>query len=114
MNTLRKIAAALGARLEIRLVKEETTSRLEKAAPDKLVRILENLFWDKKLSVKDIRNFPGWVLSRVLMFGDIKQVGAARRYYGDTALKETLALKGIDGKTRNYWKLMLKGGKHAS
>jgi transcriptional regulator with XRE-family HTH domain len=114
MKTLRKIAAALGARLEVKLVKEETAQRMEETAPGKLVRILEGLFWDKKLTVKELEDYPEWVLSRVLMFGDFKQVGAARRYFGDKVLKGTLAMKGIDEKTRNYWKLMLGRGRHAS
>jgi len=88
LSTLRKIAAALDARLEVRLI-----GRL-KAEPE-------------DLTTSDLAEYPQWVLSRVLMFGDSAQVAASRRFYGDAAIREAVARRGVDERTRNYWTLVL-------
>ncbi len=107
VETLRKIASALGASLEIRLVKESTRQRKEPRSA-KLLLLLENLFWDKKLEPADLDSFPHWIMCRVLMFGNLKQVGLARGHFGDRLLKEAVASRAIDRKTRNFWTLMLE------
>lgn len=112
--TLRKLASALGARLEIRLVVAEKKPPEFKAKPQILVRLLSSLFWDKTLSAEDLTEYPKWVLGRVLTLGTMQQVRAARKFFGDSLLQETLALRAIDEKTRNYWTLILSGEKNAS
>lgn len=111
--TLRKIARALGARLEIRLVKEDGRQR-DKPESRRLVPLLKPLFWDKKLNAEDLDAFPVWVMCRVLMFGNLRQVRITRGFYGDRVLKEALASRTIDPKTRNFWTQMLEGGPDAS
>ena len=105
--TLRRIAAALDARLEIRLQIQDH----ETPVPDRrqLLKLLVPLFWDRKLSISDLHRHSRWVLGRVLMYGNPDQVRAARAYYGDAAIIEAVAKRGIDERTRNYWMTILAG-----
>jgi hypothetical protein len=38
----------------------------------------------------------------------------AREFFGDSAIRKTLNRRGVDEKTRNYWKLILGEESHAS
>jgi transcriptional regulator with XRE-family HTH domain len=105
--TLRRIAAALGARLEIRLKPEDVRRPFTKPSDRQLARLLAPLFWDRKLIPADLREYPRWVLGRVLMYGNMDQVRAARRFFGDAAIREAISQRGIDRRTRNYWTIML-------
>lgn len=107
VHTLRRIAGALGADVEVRLVARR------KDAPSvpslkRLVRLIKPLFWDKDLEASDFERFPGWVLERVLVFGNRDQVEAARRFFGDDTLAATLERSGVDARTRNFWLLVLE------
>ncbi|MGD8362939.1 MAG: helix-turn-helix transcriptional regulator [Gemmatimonadota bacterium] len=107
LTTLRKIASALGARLEVRLVQD---SELDLSLPHDrsgLLALLAPLFWDHELEEADLDRYPSWVLGRVLMFGDVPQVRASRAFYGDEAIKEAIQRREIDARTRNYWNLTL-------
>jgi transcriptional regulator with XRE-family HTH domain len=108
--TLRRIAAALGARLEIRLV---APSQAVPEAPSRreLVRSFAPLFWNHRLSVSDLERHPAFVLERVLTSGSLEQVRQARAHYGDEALRKAVARRSVDPRTRAYWTLIL-GGKH--
>ena len=107
VGTLRRIAAALGAGLEIRFILPSREQRDRRPAAVKLVRVLAPLFWDLKLDVSHVTGNPRWVLGRVLMFGTPTQVRAARSFYGDGAIRDAVRQRGIDARTRNYWNLML-------
>ena len=114
IDTLRKVAAALGARLDVRLV---SASRARSgAAPTAriLVKTLAPLFWDRDLRVSDLAGHAGWVLERTLTAGDHAQAKAARAFFGDDALRQAIARRGVDRRTRNYWRLILEGGGDAS
>lgn len=113
MDTLRKIAVAVEARLEVRLVSDRR-DRPAAARPSwkSLRKLLAPLFWDADLS--DREEFPEWVLGRVLVFGNREQVAAARRYFGDEAIGRAVERRGIDVRTRNYWRLVLAGARDAS
>jgi transcriptional regulator with XRE-family HTH domain len=115
LATLRRIAAALGARLEIRLVAPvpEWETGLDRS-PEALARLLTPLFWDKPLSASDLDRHPQWALKRVLMFGNRQQVAAARRHFGDEAVRQAVGSRQVDAKTRNYWQILLGEAVHAS
>jgi len=115
MATLRKIAAAFGARLDVNLV-ERSTSSSEPAAPSsgRLLKLLSPLFWDRELQATDLQRYQGWVLERVLMFGNWRQVVAARQFYGDEATAHAAERRGVDGRTRNFWNTILSGETIAS
>ncbi len=113
LATLRKIAAALKARLEVRFVPQPQEK--PGASPPSwksLAMLIAPLFWDRDLG--DREEYPDWVLGRVLVFGNREQVAAARRYFGDEAIRRTVERRGIDARTRNYWRLVLKGARDAS
>ena len=49
------------------------------------------------------------MLERVLVFGDRAQAQAARRFFGDEAVAASLERRGVDARTRNFWRLVLEG-----
>jgi len=107
VNTLRRIAGALGADVEVRLVARKADGP-PMPSPERLVRLLEPLFWDKDLEASDFERYPGWVLERVLVFGNRDQVESARSFFGDETLAATLERRGVDARTRNFWQLVLE------
>ena len=112
MGTLRKIAAALGVSLEIRLVDRSTPTPPIRAR--RLVRLLAPLFWDVRLTHELLDAHPDWALGRVLTFGDPGQVAAARQFFGDQAIRRAVVRRDVDARTRNYWTLLLQEPSHAS
>ena len=106
MATLRKIAAALGASLEVRLVDRAPPTTLISARA--LVRRLAPLFWDARLSVELFDAHPDWVVARVLTFGESAQVAAARQFFGDDAIRRAIRRRDVDARTRNYWNVLLQ------
>ena len=115
LETLRRIGAALGARLEVRLipaVQQPATAR--RPSSRALVRTLAPVFWDRPLRESDLTTYAGWILERVLTFGDHAQVRAARAFYGDNAVSSAVERRGVDPRTRRYWRLILGEKQNAS
>ena len=106
-GTIQKIATALGVSLEMRLVEAHGRETGPERTEDDLVRLISPSFWDKRLEASDLDEYPDWVLGRVLMFGTAGQVSAARRFFGDDAIRGAIKNRGIDARTRNYWELIL-------
>lgn len=104
--TLRRIATALGAHLDVRLIAEESLET-EKPGAKSVVDKIGPLFWDKRLTDDDLTSFPLWVLGRVLAFGNADQVCSARSYFGDALIRAAVRQRGMDPRTRAYWNLML-------
>jgi len=105
--TLRRVARALGASLEIRLLPTRASAHSSKPTARDMVQLLRPLFWDKPLSDSDLVDHRSWVLARVLMFGDRLQVRAARSFFGDEVIRESLQRREVDGRTRTYWSVIL-------
>lgn len=105
--TLRRIAEALGATLEVRLVPPRDGPRSLPTKAD-LVDLLSSLFWDNELDAAHLERFPGWVLERVVDFGSREQMAAARAWFGDEALAEAIERPGVDVRSRNYWRMILE------
>ena len=114
LETLRKISSALGARLVIRLVAGAPRGVRKRVTRGSLVRALAPLFWDRDLRAADLSRHPGWVLERVLTSGDRAQVLAARGFFGDRAVREAAERRGVDARTRSYWRLILEEEPRAS
>lgn len=115
VRTLQRIAAALGARLEVQLVPARDP-QLDSTSPStkSLVKKLAPLFWDRDLQVADLNRHPGWVLERVLTTGDQDHVRAARSFFGDEEMRRAVRRRGVDARTRRYWDLILGGTPRAS
>ena len=114
LETLRRISSALGARLEIRLVPGAGGTAAKPVSPESLVRTLAPLFWERDLRRSDLSRHPGWVLERVLTSGGRAQVLAARTFFGDDAVRAAAERRGVDARTRGYWRLVLGAGNGAS
>jgi transcriptional regulator with XRE-family HTH domain len=113
LATLRKIATALQARLEVWFVPLGKKRTVEsKPSWKSLVKLLAPLFWDRDLG--DRADHPEWIMERVLVFGNREQVAAARRYFGDKVIRRAVERRGVDARTRNYWRLILAGARDAS
>jgi len=65
LNTLRKIAAALGASIEVRLIPDPKRDSSARATRDEVLELVASLFWDRELEGADLDNHPDWVLARV-------------------------------------------------
>lgn len=113
LETLRRISSALGARLVIELVPGGRGVARKRVSPGSLTRILAPLFWDRDLREADLSRHPGWVLERVLTSGNRVQVLAARRFFGDDAVREAAQRRGVDERTRAYWRQVLEAGNRA-
>jgi transcriptional regulator with XRE-family HTH domain len=108
LTTLRRIASALDARLEVRLVPAHGgDGPVKRLSRKSVVKILSPLFWDRNLAEEDLDRYGGWVISRVLVFGNREQVLAVRRYFGKKAMIDALERRDIDARTHNYWKQVL-------
>ncbi|OGL43245.1 MAG: hypothetical protein A2161_09630, partial [Candidatus Schekmanbacteria bacterium RBG_13_48_7] len=105
--TLKRITSALGARLDIRLVELQVPEKDETLSDTKLLDLISPLFWDKRITKSDLKNYPLWVVKRVLMYGSWQQVQSIRRHYGDNLLREAIFSRGLDAKTKNFWKLLM-------
>lgn len=113
--TLARIAAALGARLEVRLVPAEKPRATRKPDSRGLLKSIKPLFWDHPLKAADLERHAEWVVARVLTHGQREQVRAVRSFFGDRVLRQALGRRDVDARTRNYWQLMLsEGGAGAS
>jgi transcriptional regulator with XRE-family HTH domain len=105
--TLRRVARALGATLEIRLLPSRAIASPSTPTTRDMVQLVRPLFWEKSLSSSDLIDHRSWVLARVLMFGDLRQVRAARSFFGDEAIREALLRREVDSRTRTYWSVIL-------
>ena len=113
IETLRRIAAALDARLELRLIPTRPLATQRPPSRRALIRRIGPLFWDRDLRETDVSRYSGWVLERVLTAGNRAQVRAARAYFGDAALRRAIERRGVDPRTRQYWRLILGKSDHA-
>ena len=107
LRTLRRLAAALDARLDIRLDPLHPDGSAGRASPAQLVRNLRSLFWDVGLEPEHLDDNPQWVLRRVLRFGDWQAVRQVRTHFGDDAVREAAAHRSMDVRTRRLWQVIL-------
>ncbi len=107
LRTLQRLAAALDARLDIRLEPLHPESSDGRASPAQLVRTLRSLFWDVELKPEHLDDNPQWVLRRVLRFGDWHAVRQARMHFGDDAVRDAAAHRSMDARTRRLWQVIL-------
>ena len=107
IRTLERIGRALGAGLAVRFVPGRIETD-EKPTQGELVRLISPLFWDADLQPEHLTVYPEWVLGRVLQFGGLDQVRAARAFYGDEAVGRAVKRRGIDGRTRAFWEAVLE------
>jgi hypothetical protein len=50
----------------------------------------KTLFWDVDVDSLDFEKYANWVIVRVFERGDVEDIRAVRRYYGDEKVREAL------------------------
>lgn len=112
--TLRRIAGALGAHLEIKLVPSLSLDARPPIEDKALRELIAPLFWDTDLELDHLHTNSAWVIGRVLMYGNMAQVRAVRRFYGDAALRSAVNARRVDERTRTFWTMVLEEVRDAS
>jgi len=107
LQTLRKIARALGCRVEVRLLPVDRPAKA--VTPSAMVKRLQRLFWDTEISTKTLRVHFRWVLQRVLEYGDLEDVRMLIRLAGKKRFLETVAECHFSSvRTESFWREMLR------
>lgn len=112
LRTLRRLARALHAHLEIRL--EPRHDGNDPDGIEDLSARMAPLFWDVDLTPRHLIEHPQWVLRRVLAFGDIQQNRWARRFFGDEAVAIAARHRGLDPRVRRFWEVVLSAEQEES
>ncbi len=106
IRTLRRLAEALDATLEIRLEKRSDADDPRDARD--LARGIASLFWDVDLQPHHLRDNSDWVLRRVLEFGDLDQNRWVRRYFGDDAIARAAQHRSMNPRVGRFWEVVLQ------
>jgi transcriptional regulator with XRE-family HTH domain len=105
--TLQKLASALGCRLVLELEPLPAPARLPSDATG--LRRLHRLFWDRRLQASDLRNYPQWVVRRVLELGNLADLRALIELMGRKALlRQAAGLRFSSAKTERFWSTLLE------
>jgi transcriptional regulator with XRE-family HTH domain len=111
IRTLRRLAVALGAELEIRLnpvgCSSGSPEDANPPASEAMLEAIAPLFWDTDLTHDHLRKYPQWVLRRVLEYGDGIQVSLSRRYFGDAAVWQASRHRSLDPRVCRFWEVIL-------
>jgi hypothetical protein len=101
MQTLRRLAASLGCRLEVALVPVERPKN--EGAVGGLKR-LRRLFWDRDLTAHDLRDRGRWVVGRVVEHGDLGDIQFLAAALGvDRFLELTADVRFSSKKAARFW-----------
>lgn len=107
VGTLRKIANALDAELEIRLLPQGKTTQHGRTvvcvSNDELVKALSTLFWDRPLDTDKLETYPKWVIRRVLTEGNLEQARLIVDHFGLEAVQRAIRGRSINERTRAFW-----------
>ena len=64
-------------------------------------------FWDVDFSKLDPEKSYRLIIERVMMYGNLKEIGVLKRYYGNQRIEATLcSLNFIDPKNLNFFSLL--------
>lgn len=114
IQTLRNLAAALEADLQVRLIPRRLDTDLgtepEKLPrdPEELMPLIEDLFWERDLDAEAISRYPVWVLVRVLNMGSLRQVRSSVGFFGRDVLQEALGSRDLDPRAKRFWRIYLR------
>jgi len=108
LRTLARLAAALGARVTVRLIPVLEDESLTSA---QLVHRWRRLFWDVDLAERHLESNEEWVLRRLLQFGNLNDVHQARLFFGNDAVRRAASHRSMDGRTKRFWSVVLGGPK---
>lgn len=104
--TLRKLATALGFRLELSW--RPLHARQPHESRSAVVRRLSRLFWDRPLVKADFARFPEWVVGRVIQYGTLRDVRALAGALGKPKFLATVAgLRLPSRRLQSFWEAVL-------
>ena len=107
MYTLRKLATALECRLTVNL--EPLKATAPRSHKNWGLRELRRLFWDRRLREQDLKDFPLWVLERVLEYGSLEDVRFLTLRMGHKKFLENVSrVKFKSSRTENFWRIILQ------
>lgn len=76
---------------------------------DCVVQRIGRLFWDRPFVPAHLDEYPGWVVSRVIHYGDLDDVRGLAKIMGRRAFLETIAGLGtLSPKVAALWDAILK------
>ena len=76
---------------------------------DRVVQRIGRLFWDRPLISTDLDEYPGWVVARVIHYGDLRDVRGLATVMGTRRFLETIAgLRTLSPKVDALWGAILK------
>jgi transcriptional regulator with XRE-family HTH domain len=106
MYTLQKLASGLGCRLVIGL--EPLVAHGAKEGRPTAIARLRRLFWDTPLRPTHLRDYPTWVMRRVLEYGGLPDIRALLRLLGrNEFLRLAAGMRFSSEKTGRFWAAML-------
>ncbi|MBN1283454.1 MAG: helix-turn-helix transcriptional regulator [Proteobacteria bacterium] len=107
VETLRKIAVALGCRLNIDLKPVEL--RRKRVSAGIAAAQLKGLFWDHDLTAGDFKRHPRWITERVLEYGSLEDVRTLVALMGRHVFLKLVAESRLTtGRTERFWRAMLE------
>jgi transcriptional regulator with XRE-family HTH domain len=107
INTLRKLATALGYRVEV--VWHPLESGGARESESQLVRRLGRLFWDRRLERGDLQRHPRWIVDRVIQYGKVADILALSTSLGRKRFLGIVSdLRMPSPKVERFWRAMLR------
>jgi transcriptional regulator with XRE-family HTH domain len=107
LATLRKLATALGYRIE--LVWHPLWQSGACESEEQLKRQLGRLFWDRRLEPGDADRYPRWIVGRVLQYGKIADIRALCAFLGRERFIGIVSdLRMPSVKLERFWNAMLR------
>jgi transcriptional regulator with XRE-family HTH domain len=107
LSTLRKLATALGYRLELKWRPLGQGGACKSEA--QLGQRLSRLFWDRRLEQGDVRRYPRWIVGRVIQYGKIVDILGLSAFLGRERFLEIVSdLRMPSPKVERFWQAMLR------
>lgn len=73
-----------------------------------LPKFLKNYFWDVNFSTLDSKQYPYFILERILEYGDKKALSWMMQCYPRSILKKVVvSSRSLDHKSARFWALIL-------
>ena len=109
IETLRKIAAALGCSLSVDLIPLKAASSRRRVTAAVAAKRLGRFFWDHDLKGGDFRKYPAWIVTRVLEYGSLDDVSTLVALFGKRRfLKLVAESRFTSSRTERFWRDMLE------
>ncbi len=107
MATLRKLATALGYRIEVRWRPLEMHRAVKSEA--ELINLIGRLFWDRRLTQGDVRRYPRWIVERTIQYGKTADIRALSTFLGrERFLQIVSGLRLPSSRLQSFWSAMLR------